>query len=56
MVTPGAEAPVPNQPPAWAQSMRRHQTIAHGASVATHTLQGGDSRGAGASVSVTDKE
>ena len=42
--------------PGWARSMRRHQTIAHGASVATHTLRGGDSRGPGASVSVTDKE
>jgi type IV secretion system protein TrbL len=56
MTTPGAEAPGPSQPPPWAQSMRRRQTIAHGASVATHTLQGGESRGAGASVSVTDKE
>lgn len=49
-------APPPAGPPAWAQSMRRSQTIAHGASVATHTLRGGDSRGAGAAVSMTDKE
>jgi len=45
-----------SEPPAWAKSMRRHQAIVHGASVATHTLRGGDSRGPGASVSVTDKE
>lgn len=45
-----------SDPPAWARSMRRHQAIVHGASVATHTLRGGDSRGPGASVSVTDKE
>jgi type IV secretion system protein TrbL len=36
--------------------MRRHQAIVHGASVATHTLRGGDSRGPGASVSMTEKE
>ncbi|MES2443344.1 MAG: P-type conjugative transfer protein TrbL [Pseudomonadota bacterium] len=55
-----AASPVPDaprsEPPAWAKSMRRHQAIVHGASVATHTLRGGDSRGPGASVSVTDKE
>ena len=45
-----------SSPPAWARAMRRHQAIVHGASVATHTLRGGDSRGPGASVSMTDKE
>ncbi len=49
-------APATSEPPAWASSMRRNQAIVHGASVATHTLQGGDSRGAGASVNMTDKE
>lgn len=53
--SPPTDAPR-NGPPAWARSMRRHQAISHGASVATHTLRGGDSRGSGASVSVTDKE
>jgi type IV secretion system protein TrbL len=57
---PAAPSPTPDTapsaPPAWAKSMRRHQAIVHGASVATHTLRGGDSRGPGASVSVTDKE
>jgi type IV secretion system protein TrbL len=52
---PAVDAPR-TEPPAWAKSMRRHQAIVHGASVATHTLRGGDSRGPGASVSVTDKE
>jgi type IV secretion system protein TrbL len=58
--SPDAAPPAPDaprsEPPAWAKSMRRHQAIVHGASVATHTLRGGDSRGPGASVSVTDKE
>ncbi|MDK2769691.1 MAG: hypothetical protein KYX69_18455, partial [Sphingomonas sp.] len=53
--TAPAEAPR-SEPPAWAKSMRRHQAMVHGATVATHTLRGGDSRGPGASVSVTDKE
>ncbi|HEX8300051.1 P-type conjugative transfer protein TrbL [Sphingomonas sp.] len=53
--SPAPDAPR-SEPPAWAKSMRRHQAIVHGASVATHTLRGGDSRGPGASVSVTDKE
>ncbi|MEG3088806.1 P-type conjugative transfer protein TrbL [Sphingomonas sp. PB4P5] len=51
----GGEVP-PSARPAWAQSMRRNQAIVHGLSAATHTLQGGDSRGSGASVTVTDKE
>ncbi len=46
----------PAEAPAWASAMRRNQAIVQGASVATHTLQGGDSRGAGASVNMTDKE
>lgn len=45
-----------SEPPAWARSMRRNQAIAHGAGAASHTLRGGDSRGPGTSVSVTDKE
>ena len=53
--SPAPDAPR-SEPPAWAKSMRRHQAIVHGASVATHTLRGGDSRGPGASVSVTEKE
>ncbi|AJP70810.1 P-type conjugative transfer protein TrbL [Sphingomonas hengshuiensis] len=52
---PALDAPR-SEPPAWAKSMRRHQAIVHGASVATHTLRGGDSSGSGASISVTDKE
>jgi type IV secretion system protein TrbL len=52
---PPADAPR-SDPPAWARSMRRHQAIVHGASIATHTLRGGDSRGPGGSVSLIDKE
>ena len=54
---PASAEPAPeSSPPAWARAMRRGQTVAHAASVATHTLRGGDSRGAGAAVSTTEKE
>ncbi len=54
----GAPAPGPaaGEAPGWARSMRRNQAITHGASMAAHSLQGGDSRGSGASVTVTEKE
>ncbi|WP_448662501.1 P-type conjugative transfer protein TrbL [Sphingomonas sp. CJ20] len=59
--TPGADTegdarPEPHAAPAWASAMRRNQAVVHAASVAAHTLQGGDSHGAGASVPMTDKE
>ena len=41
-------------PPAWAQRLQRHQRIAHGATVAAHTLRSGDSGGSGASPSLRD--
>jgi type IV secretion system protein TrbL len=53
---PAAAPAAPGGPPAWARAMRRNQTIVHGANVAAHTLRAGDSRGPGASVSMTDKE
>ena len=57
---PGDATPVFDAPrseaPDWARAMRRKQAIDHGVNVAAHTLRGGDSRGPGASVSVTEKE
>lgn len=57
---PGDAAPVFDAPrseaPDWARAMRRKQAIDQGVNVAAHTLRGGDSRGPGASVSVTEKE
>ncbi|MGJ3650071.1 P-type conjugative transfer protein TrbL [Sphingomonas trueperi] len=43
-------------PPAWAKSMKQRQTMSHGASVAAHTLRGGDSHGGGASVDTSEKD
>ena len=46
----------PAGPPAWAQAMRRRQTMTHGATVAAHTLRGGDGGGSGAAVDVSQKD
>jgi type IV secretion system protein TrbL len=43
-------------PPAWAQRLRRHQTISHGATAAAHAVKSGDSHGGGASVPVTEDD
>ena len=53
--TASADAPAaPAAPPAWAQRLQRHQRLAHGATVAAHTLRSGDSGGSGASPSLRD--
>jgi type IV secretion system protein TrbL len=49
-------SPSPSGPPAWAQAMRRRQAISHGATVAAHTLRGGDGGGSGAAVDVSQKD
>jgi type IV secretion system protein TrbL len=46
----------PAGPPAWAQAMRRRQTMTHGVTVAAHTLRGGDGGGSGAAVDVSQKD
>jgi len=50
------EAFAASGPPAWAKSMKQRQTMSHGASVAAHTLRGGDSHGGGTSVDTSEKE
>lgn len=54
----GAEAPAKaaDGPPAWATSLRRRQTMAQGATIATQTLKGGDSHGAGSAPDISEKE
>jgi type IV secretion system protein TrbL len=49
-------SPAASGPPAWAQAMRQRQAVAHGATLAAHTLRGGDGGGAGASVDVSSKD
>jgi type IV secretion system protein TrbL len=48
------EAPATSSPPAWAQRMKRRQTMSHGATAAAHAVKSGDSHGGGASVSLRE--
>lgn len=50
-----AAAETPSNPPAWAKAMKHRQTVTHGASMASHTLKGGDSHGGGSGPDITDK-
>jgi type IV secretion system protein TrbL len=43
-------------PPAWAKAMKARQTMSHGATIATHTLKGGDSHGGGAGPTLSEKD
>ncbi|ARP98043.1 P-type conjugative transfer protein TrbL [Pseudorhodoplanes sinuspersici] len=52
----GDNAPSPSSPPAWAQRMKRHQTMSHGATAAAHAVRSGDSHGGGASISLRQDE
>ncbi len=52
--TAGAAAPA-SGPPAWAKAMRNRQAMTQGATMATHTLKGGDSHGGGSGPDVSDK-
>lgn len=56
--TDPAEAQVPADAavPAWARSMRQRQSLAHGATIAAHTLKSGDSGGLGTSIDLSQKD
>jgi type IV secretion system protein TrbL len=43
-------------PPAWAERVKRAQTISHGASALSHAVRSGDHGGAGASVDLSEGE
>jgi type IV secretion system protein TrbL len=43
-------------PPAWAQRMRRNQSMSHGAQAAVQALKSGDSHGGGHSVDLSGGE
>lgn len=51
LVPPAAS---PGGVPAWAQRMRRHQTVSHGVSVATHAVRSGDHGGGSTSVPLSE--
>jgi type IV secretion system protein TrbL len=48
--------PSPSSPPAWAQRMKRRQSMNHGATAAAHAVRSGDSHGGGASISLRQDE
>ena len=50
-----ASCSTPAEAPAWARAMKHRQTITHGATMASHTLKGGDSHGGGSGPDIADK-
>jgi len=51
-----APAATPDQPPAWAQRMKRGRHVSHGVSAAAHAVRSGDSHGSGASVNLSESD
>jgi type IV secretion system protein TrbL len=52
----GDATSTPSTPPAWAQRMKRHHSMSHGATAAAHAVRSGDSHGGGASISLRQDE
>ena len=52
----GADTAGPSGPPAWAQRMRRNQTISQGAGAAHHAIRSGDSPASGSGVDLSEGE
>ena len=48
--------PASDSPPAWAQRMKRSQTMTHGVQAAAHAVRSGDSHGGGSSVDLSESE
>ena len=51
-----APAATPDQPPAWAQRMKRGSHVSHGVSAAAHAVRSGDSHASGASVNLSESD
>lgn len=49
-------SPATDGPPAWAQRMRRSQTMSHGVMAAAHAVRSGDSHGSGSSISLSESD
>ena len=52
LAAPAATGSAAN-PPAWAQRMRRGQTMSHGVTLAAHAIRSGDSHGGGSSINLS---
>lgn len=53
---PGTDAARSQTPPAWAQRMKRSQTIGHGVQAAAHAVRSGDSHGGGSSINLSESD
>lgn len=53
---PPAAADTPTGTPAWARAFKERQAVAHGATIAAHSLRAGDSSGMGASIDLSQKD
>ena len=51
-----APAATPDQPPAWAQRMKRGRHVSHGVSAAAHAVRAVDGHGSGASVNLSESD
>ena len=51
-----APAATPDQPPAWAQRMKRDRHVSHGVSAAAHAVRSGDGHGSGTSVNLSESD
>ncbi|MBR7653669.1 P-type conjugative transfer protein TrbL [Brucella oryzae] len=51
-----APATTTDQPPAWAQRMKRGRHVSHGVSAAAHAVRSGDSHGSGSSVNLSESD
>jgi type IV secretion system protein TrbL len=52
----GTRANAPGRQPAWARRLHRRQQVAHAATLAAHTLRGGDGGGSSAGPSLRDPD
>lgn len=51
-----ASTPATDGPPAWAQRMRRGQTMSHGVTLAAHAIRSGDGHGGGSSINLSESD
>jgi type IV secretion system protein TrbL len=50
-----SSSPVNDGPPAWAQKLKRQQSLHHGVATTAHVIRSGDHGGGGTSVSLSEK-
>ncbi|RWK68476.1 MAG: P-type conjugative transfer protein TrbL, partial [Mesorhizobium sp.] len=53
---PRAPSTSTDDPPAWARRMRHSQAMSHGVTAVAHAVRSGDNHGAGASISLSERD